>query len=143
MSEARDGLVVQDEVCSGCGGDESTSCSLEVASITATRDGWELEGSGALHPEKVPCPYCGGMHDSIRRIIPVECGSYSCPQCGLSDHLQYKVEKVEADGHDFLFEASITCGKCHKAHSLQTVLKNILSLIKIELKPTGVVVETR
>ncbi len=81
------------------------------------------------------------MYDAVQTAIPIECGSYSCPDCGEIQRLEYKVQKIDASGNEFSFEAEISCSRCHKKKTLVEVLKEFFRIKKLEIKLTGISVE--
>ncbi len=141
MEESKQCLVVHNPACVQCGHRSLFPCTVELSSIISKEHGWELEGIGKLDQEFIRCPACAQMPDGVANIIPIECHSYHCPKCGQSDSLEYKVQKIEASGNDFLFEAQINCKKCGKKSFFHSVLKNILDLVKIELSPAGITIK--
>lgn len=100
--------------------------------------GWKLRGTGRV---RATCPNCGAMYDAVLATIPIECASYTCPDCGGTQSLKYNVQRVEAKGSEFTFQAEITCSKCSKKKSLIETLKNVLNLRKLEVKLTGITIE--
>jgi len=41
------------------------------------------------------------MFEAVRAEIPIECHSYPCPKCGGLQDLDYKVQKIDAQGNEF------------------------------------------
>jgi 5-methylcytosine-specific restriction endonuclease McrA len=100
--------------------------------------GWKLRGKGRVSTH---CVRCYAMYDAVQISIPIECKSYPCPDCGELQSLKYKVQKIDANGNEFSFEAEISCTKCHKKKTFIEVLKELLKLKKLEVKLTGISVE--
>jgi rubrerythrin len=128
-------VVVSPGDCFECGEDYN-KYSVTIESIEQRKDvGWKLRGAGRVN---VICRRCAAMYNALQKAIPIECQSYNCPECGDRQNLQYKVQRIDAHGIDFSFEAEISCPKCHKKKTFVEVLKNIFKIKKLELKATGI-----
>jgi hypothetical protein len=110
---------------------------IQVTSITSIEEGWLAEGRGQI-VEKKTCPKCGVIYDAILHAIPIHCESFSCPGCGKSGDIKYKVNSIKTEIDSFKFEASLICKKCSQKKTFRKTLKKFLEIIKIEIKPTGI-----
>jgi 5-methylcytosine-specific restriction endonuclease McrA len=97
--------------------------------------GWKLRGKGRV---EVHCRRCRAIYSALQTAIPIECQNYACPDCGELQSLKYKVQRIDAAGGEFSFEAEISCAKCHKRKTFVEVLKEIFKLKKVEIKITGI-----
>jgi len=133
-------LVVQQPAgCMQCGRYHPHEHSVTVQSIEQSEDnGWKLRGTGRVSTH---CPMCGAMFDAVRSEIPIECQSYPCPKCGGSQDLDYKVQKIDAQGNEFSFQAEICCRKCQRKKTFVQTLKELFKLKKLEIKLTGISIE--
>ncbi|MBN6367479.1 hypothetical protein JZL89_19185 [Providencia rettgeri] len=132
-------VIQEDKVCPHCR--DHFSNNIEVIKIEKKSSyGWQLSGTGTLEV-KCHCPYCGQIYTSVSKIIPIECDSYSCPNCNESSHLEYKVCEIERNNDDFTFNAEILCKKCHNKNHFTQALKKILNIKKVEIKLTGITIE--
>jgi hypothetical protein len=133
-------LIVQHPSgCRMCGEALKNEYSVFVSSIERHEAaGWHVRGSGWVSCD---CPQCCAMYQAVRRGIPIECEGFDCPKCGLSQALTYNVQRIDAHGSEFSFEATISCGTCHKKRTFVRILKNLLKLKKIEIKLTGISLE--
>lgn len=114
---------------------------IKVMNIEADSNyGWQLSGKGLVQAE-CHCPICGMMYTAAEKMIPIECGSYLCPNCKGAEYLEYKVCKIERVEGDFTFKAEISCKKCNRKNYLSSVLKRIFNIKKLEIKTTGVTIE--
>jgi rubredoxin len=81
------------------------------------------------------------MLDAIRNEVPIQCDSYTCPTCGVSRELRCEVQRIDADGDAFSFEAHLICPKCRGKRTFFAALKEILKITKLEVKLNGISVE--
>jgi len=81
------------------------------------------------------------MFEAVRAEIPIECHSYPCPKCGGLQDLDYKVQKIDAQGNEFSFKAEIRCRKCQRKKTFVQILKELFKLKKLEIKLTGISIE--
>ncbi|AYH01147.1 hypothetical protein C5E19_08935 [Pectobacterium parmentieri] len=81
------------------------------------------------------------MHTAVKKVIPIECDSYLCPNCNEASNLEYQVLKIDRKDNEFTFKAEILCKKCHKKNDLISSLKKALNIKKIEITINGIKVE--
>ncbi len=135
--------ILHPPVCRSCGG--RLHYRIKIVSIEAQDTHWDLRGKGKLEKNAGPklfCPECGSILETLEYMIPIECASFSCPNCGQLQHLEYKIQRIEVANDAFQFEAKITCRKCGNTKSFKEVIKKILGVLKITVGPTGVTVST-
>src|SRR5437870_4781789 len=100
-------------LCPGCGplsrergaGD----LKLEIRSVTAETDHFELQGTGRFSGV---CPMCGMRLRAVEEHIPIHCVGLECKKCGTADDLKVRVRKLTGEGYQFQFEALVECHRC-------------------------------
>ena len=127
--------------CHQCHGDSKHPYEVQVSSIEATEDSWIVHGKGKLVHISKHCPMCGLMYCAVMRTISIQCEPFQCPRCGEREHLEYSVQKINAEDASFEFVAEIRCAKCRNKKSLKKVVKQILEVLKIEIGPSGITVK--
>ena len=86
---------------------------------------------------------------AVMQSIPIEAAPFTCPQCGERKHLKYNVTTTCDDEGPappeqqrcFSFAMNIECTRCTRKRSIVTVVASSPDVIKIEIKPTGIVVQ--
>jgi hypothetical protein len=121
--------------------DINPAYSIKITSITANDAGWLAKGNGHTSRKWKTCEFCGATYMQLKHQVPIICASFDCPQCGKSEELSYKVKNITADEHSFEFEVEIECKVCKKKKSLTKTISQILSILKIEVNPTGISVK--
>jgi hypothetical protein len=144
MSKAKGKYIVDsDMLCPGCK-IRCLTIDVSIKEIESADDGWKLSGTGDLQFSRYcSCPICGMMCTGLLQTIPIECSTFKCPNCGQDDSLRYAVLRITANGTAFTFEAEIACSKCQKRAWFKTIIKKLLSLVKIKVGPTGISVEQK
>lgn len=134
-------VVQQSEVCHHCRHIYDNDYRVTVESIEQNDGiGWKLRGTGQVRADG-QCPICAMIYDAVRTEIPIECKSYTCPECGELQDLKYKINKIEAQGSEFSFEAEISCLRCNRKKTFVQVLKELFKIKKLEIKLTGISLE--
>lgn len=108
-----------------------------VTSIEAIDGAWLA--SGQLKFFDTGCA-CGTALRAIMRQVPIQCDGFECPNCHSSEHLSYKVRKIDNDALEF--NIAIECFKCKRKRSLSRILKRLFSLAKISVGPIGISAKT-
>ena len=80
-------------------------------------------------------------YSMVMREIPIQCTEFGCPDCKEKENLEYQVESINVEKDNFSFNATISCKKCKTKKSLSKILTNLLKIIKIEVKPTGITLQ--
>ncbi|MGA7413694.1 MAG: hypothetical protein WBW33_24675, partial [Bryobacteraceae bacterium] len=98
--------------------------------------GWKATGHVGCR-----CIGCASAAMVLRNQIPIQAHDFKCPKCGQSEELEYLIDEIK-EGEDmdklgFQFEVFIQCKKCKRRRSIKTFIENILSRIKLEMKPDG------
>lgn len=133
--------IIFPALCSRCGWDKDGPYHIQISSIKAQDTGWVASGQGNAEQVEVRCNMCWSYYMAIRQVIPILCGPFSCPKCGSSESLQYKINSVTTTKDSFQFEVEIECKPCSKKLSLKKVIKDILKVINVEIGPTGITVK--
>jgi hypothetical protein len=112
---------------------------VAVRSAKAGQREWKIGGSGRF--ESRFCPRCGAGIHVLQHEIPIYAREFCCPKCGEHGDLEVRVDKLTMERNDFEFEASLTCKPCNAKSKVRKVIEKVLSIVSIEIGPTGVKVK--
>jgi hypothetical protein len=113
---------------------------IRITSIKADEKGWLAKGKGNAIVRR-HCPMCHQIYEAILHEVPILCESFTCPNCGKSETLHYRINSIEADKEAFEFEVVIECKTCSKKRSLKKMIKGLLEIVKLEVGPLGISVK--
>ena len=77
----------------------------------------------------------------MQQRIPIETSEFHCPTCSEIETLEYLIQRIAKGPDGFEFEVLIQCNRCSKKRSLKKLLKSLMDVVKLEIKPTGIVLK--
>jgi hypothetical protein len=143
LQEVKQGIVVTSSglYCQAHTQHYGPAYNVKITTIKSSDDGWIAKGGGKQVYMRCMMVGCSDMAESIMHAIPIQCAAFPCTTCGQTQNLKYEIRSIEANKSAFEFEVSIICGKCSKKRSIKKMLKKLLEIIKIEVKPTGITIK--
>jgi hypothetical protein len=127
-------VIATREHCVFCGQFGPAGPRATVVSAKVVDASWVISGRLELHGS--PCPRCAAWMAAIVQDIPIQCDTFTCPECRTAEHLAYRVTQIDSDA--LRFTATIKCGKCGRKRTLRKVLTKLLSVLKISVGPLGI-----
>lgn len=126
------------ELCGPSGG-------LPQTFRVTTMDTWDDDSGsrrmGDVAPRRKACPTCGMAMKLLEELIPIECQSYDCPECGLENTLEFRITKVatqELPDSRFGFETMVKCLRCNTTRVFDRQIESLAECVKIQLSFDGV-----
>jgi DNA-directed RNA polymerase subunit M/transcription elongation factor TFIIS len=74
----------------------------------------------------------------VHQRIPIETSEFHCPSCNERETLEYLLQRIAEGPQGFEFEVVIQCKRCSKKRSMKKLLKSLMEVVKLEIKPTGI-----
>ena len=132
-------------ICLACGRPLSQelgadNLELEIRSVTAETDHFELQGTGRFHGF---CPRCGQQVRILEDHIPIHCVGLNCKKCGQPDDLKVRVRKLSKEGNQFEFEALLECHRCQRRSRLTKLLGRLSEILSVEIGLTGITLKAK
>ena len=144
--------ITSPSICPMCGrSDEVLPYDIRLTKIEAKSEGWIAKGTGMTTQKKLllpnqgyvkhTCPLCMSHYIALQHTIPVLCSPFQCPSCGEEETFRFSIHQLLEKEDEFEFEVELICKQCEKKKTLKKLISGFLSVIKLEVSPTGISVK--
>jgi DNA-directed RNA polymerase subunit M/transcription elongation factor TFIIS len=144
--------ITSPSACPICGSSVQTSpYDIHLTEINAKDEGWVAKGQGSASPKRlylpneeyvdVICHRCETHYRALQHTIPILCAPFHCPNCGKDEMFHFVIHHIAEREDMFEFEVELICKQCAKKRTLKKMISGLLSVIKLEVSPTGISVK--
>ncbi len=127
--------------CELCGPSAALPSSVDVTSNESRFEGDRVEGLLDGEAQRKACASCGLVIELVGDVIPIECRSYNCPECGRHDALEYRITEMGIQNlpdSRLTFGTEVKCIDCGLRRKFDSQLDSLVRCVQIELSPDGI-----